>query len=383
MKPIAIFIDALSVGGAEKVAATLANELAARGHPVDLLTCRSSPQAFELRGVRTLSLQEHKTGGLFASTLYLARYLRNVQPAALFAFLERPSLLAIVAALLAGYRKIIPTVHIDLHAYARLDHQLRRNILRWLVRVFYPFAACIVAVSEGVALSVREITGYAKVVHVIKNGFDLAQLQSQATQPVRFAWLDKPTLPVIVACGRLVPQKGFDTLLRAFARLQPMLTSRLVILGEGWQRYELQALAHQLGVSTKVAMPGIVAAPVAWFAKANLFVLSSRAEGLSNVLTEAMIAGVPIVSTDCPSGPADVLAGGHFGQLVPVDDVDALAAAMRRGITTRTGPDPARARHLDYNFSLARMVDGYLRIVALVSESPWRNATPCMEKPAR
>src|SRR5690606_37626457 len=136
-----------------------------------------------------------------------------------------------------------------------------------------------------------------------------------------------PAPPVLVAAGRLVPQKNFPLLLAAFAQLRAQRPARLLILGEGRERPRLEAAAHELGIAADVALPGHVDNPYAAYARASLFVLSSDWEGLPTVLIEALACGCPIVATDCPSGPAEILQGGRYGSLVPMGDAAALAQA--------------------------------------------------------
>ena len=141
------------------------------------------------------------------------------------------------------------------------------------------------------------------------------------------------------------------------------LTARLVILGEGRDREALTALADSLGVGADVAMPGFMANPYPWLARARLFVLSSAWEGSPNALTEALALGVPAVSTACPSGPDEILADGRHGPLVPVGDVDAMAAAMLRTLRAPRDPDGLREAVAEYN--AATSARRYLTLMGL------------------
>jgi glycosyltransferase involved in cell wall biosynthesis len=145
--------------------------------------------------------------------------------------------------------------------------------------------------------------------------------------------------------GRLAPKKDFPTLLRAFAEIRGKYRARLMILGEGPARGELEALVRELDLEADVALPGFVENPYAYLARANLFVLSSRWEGLPTVLIEAMFCGVPVVATDCPSGPREILGGGRYGTLVPVGDMDALTHAMEAGLSGKIEPAPSESWH--------------------------------------
>jgi glycosyltransferase involved in cell wall biosynthesis len=163
-------------------------------------------------------------------------------------------------------------------------------------------------------------------------------------QPIDHPWFAEGAPPVILGVGKLKPQKDFATLLRAFATLRAGRAARLVILGEGEQRGELEALAQNLGIAADVALPGFVDNPFPYMARASLFVLSSRFEGLPGVLIQALACGCPAVSTDCPSGPAEILEGGRYGPLVPVGDAEGLARAMAETLAAPLSPDILRER---------------------------------------
>lgn len=367
--PVAIFIEDLGGGGAEKISVTLANALAARGHAVDLLMWRAEgPYLADVApAVRRIDLSSGSMAGKLRVVRLLAEYLRDDRPRALLTQLEKPSLLAIVAAQLAGYRRVVPCVHVDFSGYAQLDHRLRRMLLKGLVAVFYRRVARIVAVSQGAALSVRRlVSSRGPGVSVIYNGFDFQALQESAAKPVAHGWLHDKTIPVIIACGRLVPQKAHDVLLRAFANLRQERRARLIILGEGLLRATLLSLAAQLGVGDDLLLPGFVENPAAWFAKSDLFVLSSRNEGLSNVLVEALGVGIPVVSTDCPSGPREVLDDGRLGRLVPVDDPQALTDAMRAALRDGPCPENGGLSHYLQNFSVEKMAADYETVITEV-----------------
>jgi glycosyltransferase involved in cell wall biosynthesis len=149
---------------------------------------------------------------------------------------------------------------------------------------------------------------------------------------------------VAIAAGRLVKKKGFDVLLDALARTRRRREVRLVILGEGPERSTLESRVAALGLRDVVALPGFVENPLAWFARADLFVLSSFAEGMPNAMLQAMAAGCPVVATDCPSGPREILEDGRWGTLVPPGDAGALAEAIAFALGSPRARSDSRAR---------------------------------------
>jgi len=173
---------------------------------------------------------------------------------------------------------------------------------------------------------------------------------------------------VLLAVGRLVPQKDYPTLLRAFARVRSVEQVRLVILGEGRQRRSLERLVRRLGIADAVQLPGYVDNPYAYMAHAAAMVLSSAWEGIGNVLIEALACGCPVVSTDCPGGTAEVLGHGAYGKLVAVGDVDALAQAMAE-ILSET-PDRERLRARAQEFSIDHIADSYLAVLTGSGKPP-------------
>jgi glycosyltransferase involved in cell wall biosynthesis len=216
-------------------------------------------------------------------------------------------------------------------------------------------------VSVGVADDLAETIAFPRHrITVVYNPIVTAALIARSHETIAHPWLVPGAPPVILAVGRLTLPKDFPTLIRAFARLRAGRSARLVILGEGELRDELEALVAELGLTADVALPGFTDNPFSWMRRSALFVLSSAWEGLPTVLVEAMACGTPVVSTDCRSGPAEILEGGKWGRLAPVKDVEALAAAMATTLEETEHPDVAQ-RALD--FGVDRAVDGYLQAV--------------------
>ena len=236
-------------------------------------------------------------------------------------------------------------------------------MLRILVRRLYPTADAIVCVSEGVRQGMQQMFDLPPdKLHCIYNPLDVDRIRRLMVEPVDHAWIAKPDVPVIVAVGRLTEQKDYPTLLKAFALLTRERPARLVILGEGEEEARLTALANELNISECVAFLGFQKNPFAWFRACDLYVLSSRWEGLSCSLLEALACDARVVSTDCPSGPGEILEGGKWGRLVPVGDANALAQAMMQALD---GQGPANPASRAEAFRIEDVVDRYERVLQL------------------
>jgi glycosyltransferase involved in cell wall biosynthesis len=227
--------------------------------------------------------------------------------------------------------------------------------------MFYPWASSVVAVSRGAADDLARAAGLPRdLVEVVYNPVITPEAVVAARRPPDHPWFAPGQPPVILGVGRLTQQKDFPTLLRAFAEVRRRRAARLMILGEGEDRDELTSLAAELGVSDDVALPGFQDNAMAYMAGSRLFVLSSAWEGLPTVLIEALAAGARVVSTDCPSGPREILQDGRLGALVPVGDSSALAEAM---VVALDRPAAALPSDALTPFTKEAAVDHYLRLI--------------------
>lgn len=230
-----------------------------------------------------------------------------------------------------------------------------------LVRSFYPWADTISAVSEGVADDLAQVVGIPRErIEVIHNPGVMPELRNKAQAPLDHPWFQPDQPPVVLAVGSLTVQKDFPTLIRSIAHVQETRPVRLLILGEGQDRPELEALVRQLGLEESVSLPGFVANPYAYMARASVFVLSSRWEGLPTVLMEALYCGAPVVATDCPSGPREILRDGQYGQLVPVGNVTTLAHAIETTLEDNTARPPQESWQ---PYELANVVNRYIDVL--------------------
>jgi glycosyltransferase involved in cell wall biosynthesis len=361
---LALFLPDLCGGGAERVMLNLAIGFARRGLGVDLVVLRATgaylsqvpPQ------VRLVDLGRQR---LLHSLPALIRYLKRHRPPVLISALEDINIAAIVARWFARVpTTVIVTVHNQLSIEAKHSAQIRRKFVPYLLRWFYSRADGVVAVSRGVAQDLSQISGLALgKIRVIHNPIVTPALLEKIQEPVVHPWLQPGQPPVILAVGRLSPQKDFATLICAFAQVRQRLEARLIILGEGEERQPLEAIVAQLDLAQSVDLPGFVSNPYAYMSRAAVFALSSAWEGFGNVLVEAMAAGTPVVATDCPSGPAEILADGEYGRLTAVGDASGLAIALLH--TLNETADSQRLRERSADFAIARILNQYCRIAHL------------------
>jgi len=350
---VALFLPNLGGGGAERVMLNLARGLLDAGYAVDVTLAAAEGSYLERvpGGAEVVDLHAART---LAALPALTRYLRRRRPDAVVSALSHANVVAVWAARLAGFEGRVLVAE---HSHPGLAPARRGDGLRRaLQRRAYLRAGGVVAVSKGVKDAWVERLGLPEgAVEVIYNPVVTPETRRAMAQPPAHPFFGSP--PVVVGVGRLSREKNFANLLRAFARLRVSTGARLIVLGEGPERPALERLAAELGVADAVSLPGFQDNPHAFLARADLFVLSSDHEGLPTALIEALAAGTPVVSTDCPVGPREILAGGARGALVPPGDSGALADAMREALSHGRPPvDPAWLEPFTLERATARYV---------------------------
>lgn len=361
---VCVLLPDLRGGGAERLHVNLANDWVKRGLRVEFATMGDRG---ELRGLLDdrISVVDLGVARFRALAFPLARYLRRVCPDVTLAAMWPLTSAALAAWRLAGRPgRIFLSDHTQLSVSAIQELNVPRWLLGTTIRHTYSRASGVIAVSNGVKQDLCSLSGLdPRCVRVIYNPTWVGLPFHRGTTEERERVWGRPAGNNILAVGTLKPQKDHATLINAFAKLPPELEARLTILGEGSLRAELEAQVRELGLHDRVHLPGFVLDPYPWYQTADLFVLSSRWEGFGNVIVEALECGVPVVSTDCASGPAEILEDGRFGKLVPVQDPEALAAAMAASLTTHHDVEPLRRRARD--FSIATISDQYLSCLQL------------------
>lgn len=354
-------MPSLDGGGAERVTLDLCRGLAARGHEVVLVLVNAEGELREevlggTGGFRVVDLGLSRT---VLSVVALARHLRASRPDVVVGVLLHAALVGLMANGLARLEsRFVVMVHNQMSVSTRNSPRKRDRLMPLLGRLGLGRADTITAVSRGVADDFAASTGIdRRRVHVFHNPIDFERIRRRGEEPLPSWWHDGGGHgKTLVAAGRLAEQKDFVTLLDAVAQMRHP-DVRLAILGEGPGRDRLQAQVDRLGLGDRVVLPGFVTNPFPIFRAADAFVLSSRWEGLPTVLLEVMAFDTTIVSTDCPSGPREILDDGRYGTLVPVADPAALAAALDAALAEDR--PLADRRPVREHFSLASVAERF------------------------
>lgn len=359
-KRVAIFVSYSGQGGVERVVNLLSRGFLERGVQVDLLTPRITGEHMKdiPPGVNVIRF---KTRHTYSALLPLARYMRHERPDAVLAVKHRAIVTAVLAGIVSRFKgRIIGNIHTTVSAGLAYSNFIKRFTYLNEMRCFYRLAHAIIGVSLGVADDIKDITGLdSEKVTAILNPVLTPEIFEQSKHPVEHPWFSNEEVPILLGIGRLTKQKDFHTLVNAFAEVRKTRPCRLVILGDGADLHSLRSLAREKGVQDDVDFPGFQKNPYAYLSKASLFVLSSRWEGFGMVLVEAMALGTPVVSTDCPNGPREILKDGHYGPLVPVEDPDALAEAMIRTLDNPLPSEELKTATGDY--TTEKISQDYLR----------------------
>ncbi|MDB5530998.1 MAG: glycosyltransferase [Devosia sp.] len=371
MAKLIFHVPSLIGGGAERVWVLVANEMARRGHDTTLLVWNGlgpnrvhvSPDVHLVDfGIALFGGERFGKPATLRGLLRMAAFFRRHQPDAVFSAPEFANLTTALALWLSASRaKFFPSFHA---AAILRDSRTGSELARRFSGLMARRATRAIAVSQGIAGDLSHGIAADKIA-VIHN-----PLPPPSLKPVEDSeWMGGLTavraanIPIIITAGRLAPVKDHRTLIEAFALLRRDMPAKLVILGDGPLRGELTALVAERGLEADVLLPGFVADIRPSLSAADLFVLTSTSEGFGNVIVEAMAVGLPVVSTDCPHGPREILENGALGELAPVGDAGAIAAAMSRMLANPTSANRLQTRAAD--FSVERIGDQYEALLTL------------------
>lgn len=363
-KPICIFVPSFGEGGVERMLANLAEGFCSHGVFVDFLTDNpESPYLNNLPPQAVIrSLKEVHEENL---TKVLKKYLLDERPSWLLSAKEKANKVALTARDLSG-----SNVRLAFRVGTTTSIKAGRHIFpkKWIkllqFRKLYRRADLIIAVSRGVAEDVSQITGlHTGCIAVIPNPVVNRNLYALAEMPIEHGWFQRHETPILLGAGGFRRAKDFPALIHAFAMTRERISCKLVILGRGRQEKRMKETARKLGVSEDISLPGFISNPYPFMAQADVFILSSRWEGSPNVLTEALALGTPVVSTDCESGPREILEGGRYGRLVPVGDTKGLSEAILQ--TLSAPPDKDHLKRASHPYEVNNSAKAYLEAMEI------------------
>jgi len=329
---ISFFISSMGDGGAQRTIANLTAGFAKRDYTVDLLLLsKTGPYLRDIpEAVRIFELATNRA---ITSVPFLAYYLRRASPDIFFSTMEHLNIVTLMASIISNTQTNIIIRASNVRTVSS-DKGVKPCVQNLLARELYPYASELIALSEYVRGDVaRNYDIDPNLITVIYNPVNIRNIQEMAKESLDGAVFGDSS-DVIITVGRLSKQKDISTILRAFAQISDSRDIELIILGKGNEEEKLNRLAQDLGIMGEVHFLGFVDNPFKYMSMADVFVLSSRWEGFGNVLVEAMACGTPVVSTDCPGGPSEILSNGKYGELVPVGDSKALARAIERTLTS-------------------------------------------------
>lgn len=350
---VSIVLPSLGPGGAERLAVSVANEWTKKGYDVEFIIANKSYALSEKQGNfqdlldQDILIHDLKVERLRDTIFPLSSYLKKSRPDVIWAGLWPMTVIAIISWLLAGRIGRIYTIdHNQISVSTAVALKVPKFIISIVTRCTYPFANGIMAVSEGVKRDLAKLTGLKKDrIKVIYNpaARGIGKKTKISSDMKNNLW-GKDSGKCILSVGTFKEQKNFKLLIEAFSMFSEEQNSTLIILGEGELRLDLEKQVEALGLSDKVFLPGFVNDPSPWFLTADLFVLSSNWEGLPTVLIESLDCGLPVVSTDTPTGPSEILEGGLWGILVQMNNSKALLAGIKESFSKQHNPDALMER---------------------------------------
>ncbi len=357
---VALFLPSLVVGGAERMMLNIATGLSQRGYEVDIVLVNAEGDFLE-KVPDDVDIVDLSSSRVLTSIPALVRYLRGTEPDVLLSTITPTNVVSLWATLIPtiDVKHVIRVARPESEAAKVQDNTTKERVTAALARRFYPFADEVVAISEGVAKDLRTNTSLHRI-HVIYNPVVTEELKKQSKEDVTHPWFNDE-IPVILGVGRLVDQKDFETLVRAFAMVRENREAKLVIFGEGYKRERLEQLTRELDIQNDVDLPGFTDNPYKYMANANVFVNSAKHEGFGNVIVETMACGTPIVATDCPGAPAELLEEGKVGRLVSVGDPREMSEGIKNMIDNPTNPRLLRKRAED--FTLDTAIEKYCKVL--------------------
>lgn len=357
---ICFYPGALNLGGVGRLTINLAAEMIRQGYQVDLFL--TMYQGDYLKDIpKEVNLIKGK-GGAIKSILVFAKYIRTQKPDVIISARDYLNLINIVVTkLVRSKTQLITSVHVDYSGIPEQKKSVRLKVLNYTLKYLYKKADNVVAVSAGVAKDFSERYNYPlNKIDVVYNPTYVEENYIKESE-LKYGAFYETDLPIIIGVGRLNNQKNFSLLIEAFEEVNKQIAAKLIILGEGANRIELEKMIEDKRLKDRVLLPGFVPNPIDYIKKSNVFVMSSSWEGFGNVIVEAMGTGISVVSTDCPSGPAEILNNTKYGTLVSMHNKEEMSNAIIELIKKPLNPELVKTRAKD--FSVPTITNQYLNLI--------------------
>lgn len=361
MKKIFFILPSLHGGGAEKITINLAREISKQGYFVEIILFEKKGIYLEEieKEIKIFSLNAKK---IRSSIIPLFIYLKKNKPSVIISVMTNANIIALFLQFFLKI-KVIVTEH---NLFSQEKESLgfyKKKIYFFLAQILYPRAISIVAVSNGIANDlINNVKINKKKVITIYNPIDIDNIKKNINEKIVHKWIGNDNFIVILGIGRLSSQKNFSLLIHSFSQFKKKKpNAKLVILGEGEERKELEKLIFKLKLTNDIDMPGFIKNPYPYLSKSNIFVLSSNYEGLPTVLIESLICRTQIISTECGSGPREILKSGKYGAIVPINNINCLSLAMEKILKTPYSFKGVEKELL--NFNITDNTKKYLKII--------------------
>ena len=370
---LTILIPHLYMGGAEKVTVNLIKALEIQGVNIDLLLLtqkdlktREANNLIAKQFTDNVNIIYMPSYRAMGSLPWLFSYMKKKEPTSFLSVLDNMNTLTIITSILnRNKHKIFLTIHNNISNELKLKSNFKQVVISYFVKYIYKHARKIITVSNGISDNL--VFNYKipqNCIKTIYNPIITPDIAVKAKEDCPHPWLNTPTKPVILAVGSFRPQKDFPTLIKAFSIVRKQMDVRLIILGEGTLRKELESMIKALNIEDSVSLPGFSDNVYSFMAKANLFVLSSKTEALPTVLIEALACNTPVISTDCEYGPREILENGKFGTLVKPGNCREMANAICNFLKKEKGNidiDKSKLEKYSDNYAASE----YMKILAI------------------
>lgn len=359
---LAVIIPSLAGGGMERMRIHLIKEWIRQGINIDLVVARRKGPLCDLIP-EEVQIFETAGNNSLLFPFGLVHYLKKRKPTHILSAANDINAITLLAVKLMGLKSpTVISVHNHLSSELRMEKGIKKvklQIAVWMLRRLIHSSQGVISISKGVEEDLKlQLNLKSSRSHVVYNPVITSETRNLLKEPLNNSPVPEGVKWILFA-GRFVHAKGLDILISAFAQMINDTNAHLVLMGEGPLKPDISERIRKMSLSQRVHLVGYQSNPLPWMREADVFVLPSRHEGLSNVIIEAMASGTQIVATDCPSGPAEILEDGKYGQLVPVENIEALSRALLKSLNSEFRVPTQKLENRSILFTSSRAAELY------------------------